>query len=310
MFNDVIYFILYVFIKTLTQIFSLFGQVLVFGFILYALASVTRIVYARTLGSKTELYITGWIGTPVHEVSHALFCILFKHKIDDMKLLDLNSSNGVIGYVTHSYDTRSWYQQAGNFFIGVAPILVGSAIIYFAITILSPEIKNSLLTSIDTSVTQNHQNMSSIKDIIFMSISNIFVLFMSATGIIQTMITTLVEDNYFRYPLFWIFLYVAVSISSHMELSPADISHAWKGLIVIISFMLILNTVIAFLNMFNIFSSLMTAMSLFVNQIINKYNAVLLLVSIMSFINLIASYIILTPINIIKNKAIINPFKT
>lgn len=307
MFNDIIYFILYVLIKTITQIFNLFGQVIIFGFILYALASITRIIYARTLGSKAELYITGWLGTPIHEVSHALFCILFNHKIDDMKLLDLRSNNGVIGYVTHSYDVRSWYQQAGNFFIGVAPILVGSVIIYLITTVFSPEIKNNLFTSIDTQTI--NKNIVDIKDIFFTSISNMFMMFISATNIIQTLITTLLENNYFAKPSFWIFLYIAISVSSHMELSPADISHTWKGIIVIISFLLILNTGIAFLNMFNILEGFITNVSLLMNRALNKYTALLLLVSIMSFINLLASYIILTPISLIMHRKIINPFR-
>jgi len=307
MFNDIIYFILYVFVRTITQIFNLFGQVIIFGFILYALASITRIIYARTLGSKAELYITGWLGTPIHEVSHALFCILFNHKIDDMKLLDLRSSNGVIGYVTHSYDIRSWYQQAGNFFIGVAPILVGSVIIYLITTIFSPEIKNNLFTSIET--LPMSKNIMDIKSMFFLSISNTLMIFTSATNIIQTLITTLLENNYFSKPSFWIFLYIAISVSSHMELSPADISHAWKGIIVIVAFMLILNTIIAFLSMFNILGGVITNMSSLMNQALNKYTALLLLVSIMSFVNLVASYIILTPISLIMHRKIINPFK-
>ncbi len=306
MFNDIIYFILYVFIRTITQIFNLFGQVLIFGFILYALASITRMVYARTLGTKAELYITGWLGTPIHEVSHALFCILFNHKIDDMKLLDLRSNNGVIGYVTHSYDTRSWYQQAGNFFIGVAPILMGSIIIYIITTIFSPEIKNNLFTSIE--IIPIGKNTMNIKSMLLTSMSNILMIFISATNIIQTLITTLLENNYFSKLSFWIFLYIAISVSSHMELSPADISHAWKGIVVIIAFMLILNTLIAFLNMFNILEGSITAVSLFINGLLNKYTALLLLVSIMSFINLIASYIILTVVSLIMHRKIINPF--
>ena len=78
MIKDFFYFIVIILSKTIIDLFRLFGSIIIFGFILYILSSITRRIFAKTLGSKTEVYITGWIGTPIHELSHALFCILFQ----------------------------------------------------------------------------------------------------------------------------------------------------------------------------------------------------------------------------------------
>ena len=47
---------------------------------------------------------------------------------------------------------------------------------------------------------------------------------------------------------------------------------------------------------------------LFINQNLNIYSSLLLFSCIISLFNFLISYIILTPINFIKNKNLINPF--
>ena len=58
-FKDIIYFIAIIFSKTFIDLFRLFGNIIIFGFILYVLSSMTRRIFAKTLGAKTELYMAG-----------------------------------------------------------------------------------------------------------------------------------------------------------------------------------------------------------------------------------------------------------
>ena len=82
--------------------------------------------------SRIVFKLTTIIGTPIHELSHAIACVLFGHKITGIKLLDLSFSNTTLGYVNHSWNTRSVYQSIGCFFIAIAPLFTASAIVYFA----------------------------------------------------------------------------------------------------------------------------------------------------------------------------------
>jgi hypothetical protein len=88
----------------------------------------TRAVNA--VGRGWYLGIFGWLGTVVHELGHAIFCIIFLHKITDMKLFHPDPETGTLGYVKHTYNRTNIYQLAGNFFIGIGPILLGTAVIF------------------------------------------------------------------------------------------------------------------------------------------------------------------------------------
>ena len=300
MIKDFFYFLIIIFSKTVIDLFRLFGSIILFGFVLYILSSITRRIYAKTLGSKIEVYITGWIGTPIHELSHALFCILFRHKINDIKLF--NAKSDTIGYVLHSYDSRSLYQQIGNFFIGVGPIIIGSILVYLLFLLLAPELKENLF--IISNIQDKQIFNSEILALIYINISNIFIY---THNIFTNIIKNVLHNTSFKNITFWIFLYLSISIASHMELSPADISHAWKGIIVIFAVSLILNTFLILLKVFLEFD-IPYSLYLFISKMLETYNMLLIFSCIISLFNFIISYIILTPVNIIKNGKLINPF--
>lgn len=83
----------------------------------------------------------GWFGVIVHELSHALMAIIFRHKIDRLKILQnpfKAGNDGRMGYVSHAWNPNSHYQQAGNFFIGLAPIFGISVMMWFLTWLLWP----------------------------------------------------------------------------------------------------------------------------------------------------------------------------
>lgn len=72
-------------------------------------------------------FIFSWLGTIVHELAHAFMAILFGHHIDKMVLLTnpfKQDEAQRLGYVKHSWRSTNLYQRLGNFFIGLAPMLV------------------------------------------------------------------------------------------------------------------------------------------------------------------------------------------
>ncbi|MFD3303757.1 hypothetical protein [Alteromonas macleodii] len=84
----------------------------------------------RAFGYNAILY-TGVIGTSLHEIAHAFMCVLFRHKITEVKLFKPDN-DGTLGYVNFSYNPASLYQRIGLFFVGLAPFFM--ALVYFFLT--------------------------------------------------------------------------------------------------------------------------------------------------------------------------------
>jgi len=231
----------FVFLKKL--LFISFGQFLAlisvfifFGLLLYLIARLTRTTFVKSIGQNFDIYVTGWIGTPVHELGHALFCIPFFHKITEIKLFTPKSGNGSLGHVNHSYNTGNLWQAIGNFFIGLGPILFGSAVIYILMRYLLPDYTQLIQATHTHPV--DFTRLDSIKqqfiDLYQNSLHGLRLLFTSSN---------------FRNWQFYVFLYVAMSVASHMELSPPDLKGVKAGLISIAVALLLINAVGLFFNL-------------------------------------------------------------
>ena len=68
--------------------------------------------------------------TPLRELGHAFFAVLFCHRVTDARFLDLHSPDGEIGYVEHSYNPRNPVAILGNFFYILGPLVVGLFAVY------------------------------------------------------------------------------------------------------------------------------------------------------------------------------------
>lgn len=205
------------------QVVFTIGIIVLFGFLI-ALCNRTFYRNMNRLGLPL-CYITGFIGTPVHELAHALMCVIFGHKIVDMKLFQIGDEDGTLGYVSHSYNPKNWYHQIGNFFIGVAPIIVISAVLYLLADWLVPGMTGKMFALVES--IERHPDFGTVLTKLF----DIVVLFFSYAG----------EQNW------WIFLLIGLFMSLHMTLSGADIKNATKGLIFLLLIMLAANMVIWFI---------------------------------------------------------------
>lgn len=77
------------------------------------------------------------LGIIIHEISHLLLALIFRHKIIN---IDLVSSNGdqLSGFVETSYETRSKYQKVGVFFVSVAPAIIPPILLLMVIFAYNP----------------------------------------------------------------------------------------------------------------------------------------------------------------------------
>jgi hypothetical protein len=87
-------------------------------------------LWCWAFGSKA-IYFTGWIGTPVHELSHVVGCVIFGHEIEKVSLFKPEAETGVLGYVEHRYNSKSLLHNVGCFWIGIAPLFGNLGVAYW-----------------------------------------------------------------------------------------------------------------------------------------------------------------------------------
>jgi hypothetical protein len=94
-----------------------------------ALRSLEQLITSRLasrLGRRWVL-ITGWLGVPVHELSHVLACWLFMHRVERVVFFDPDPRAASLGRVEHSWAPLNPWAQIGRLVIGVAPLIGGAA---------------------------------------------------------------------------------------------------------------------------------------------------------------------------------------
>jgi len=161
-----------------------------------------------TIGRGWYLGLFGWLGTIIHELWHALFCVIFRHKITEMKLFEPDPETGTLGYVQHTYETSSLYQLAGNFFIGIGPILLGTALIYLFLYLLLGLNPFRFVTNTGLPVS-NFYSWGTISQLLQNLWTSLTAL---VTGIFS-------RDNFSTWQLY-LYIYLTFTIGSSIILSP------------------------------------------------------------------------------------------
>ena len=217
------------FINYLSQVALTVGMIVLFGLLI----ALCRRGFCRIVGyyGPKILLATGVIGTPIHELSHALMCLLFGHRIVEIKLYQPNSEDGVLGYVQHSFNTRNLYHQIGNFFIGIAPILCGSGVLFLLLFLLVPTAFEGVMAELGTVRTLTANPSLG-----------------GYCGLFWGIITSIFHLSYAGDYRWWIFVVLALLIASHMELSGADIASGAKGFVFLALLWLLVDTVVFFIS--------------------------------------------------------------
>ncbi|MGE5315415.1 MAG: hypothetical protein ACM3Q4_12035 [Acidobacteriota bacterium] len=120
------------------QLAAALGIFFLSGFALFLLSALTRKTFHASGRVWLDRWVTGWLGTPVHELGHAVFCILFGHRITGMRLFSPVPRDGSLGYVEHAFNRKNLYHQIGNFFIGAGPIISGTLVLHLLMRWLLP----------------------------------------------------------------------------------------------------------------------------------------------------------------------------
>lgn len=206
------------------------GSLILIGFILGFIENRANFYIQSVFGMK-GIMATAWIGTPIHESGHLLMCYLFKHKVNGFKLFNLRPRDGVLGYVNHSWNQKSLYQNIGNFFIGMGPIFSGTAALVLGMYLFLPD---SFATF------SNYLTLGSVQ-LDSQTLASVFVL---TAQLFKSVFTA---EN-LTSASFWIYFALAIAISSHIALSKEDLKGAGRGLVTIFTFILLVNVIALLLN--------------------------------------------------------------
>jgi len=199
------------------EFWALFGIFLAGGALLTYLARWTNNAFEQFVFPRLGFYLFGFIGVPVHELSHAFFAKIFFHEVSEVKWFDPKGKGGNHGSVTHHYNPWNLYHRVGHFFIGLGPTILGPAILAGAFYLLIPEGR-----------------------FLFHAPEPAFRI----GPLIGELARVLSSRATLASPGFYVFGYLAVCISSQIELSPEDLKQVAIGVFPLL-FALVLANILA-----------------------------------------------------------------
>ena len=173
---------------------------------------------------------TSIVGTPVHELGHALMCPLFGHRIVKMSLWQPSAPDGQLGYVNHAYNKKNLYHVFGNLFISIGPIFSGLGAITLALWLGFPDTFSEYMGAAAELAADGE---------------NFFVLFAEGLKMLPRLLTELVYGD--AVPLWGrlLALVVILSVAQHVSLSPEDIKGALSAMPLYLAIVLVLTLVCA-----------------------------------------------------------------
>ncbi len=227
-------------IITLKQLLIVFGISMLLALVMQKLNVVLMNQSVRLVGTKAYIILIAWIGVPVHELGHAVFALLFGHRITRLVLFKPGAADGSWGCVDHTYNSRNLYHRIGNFFIGIGPIILGSTLIYLLARYLLDLNLQELMRGSRT-VDYN----GGIASLLRVSIHNVVSI---AVAVIRNITFNLFGLEW-RYLLF---LYLSFSIGNYVNLSTADIKHLAPGFITLLICLIVFNLATVWMGSFSI----------------------------------------------------------
>jgi hypothetical protein len=274
-------------VATFGQMASLFAGVFVFGLLINFLSQMSYKSLEKAFGNR-GVYLVAWLGTPIHELGHALFCLIFLHKIADIKFFKPDKVNGTLGYVYHKWNPKNPWHILGNFFIGIGPVVLGCAVLFGIFYLLIPG-SSKVWSTI----------LSQASEIDLTSVGSYWEVWSgSALALVKVIFTWENLANW----RFWVFLYLAICVSSNVRLSWADVKHTFAGLGFIVILFLLINLVCLIIGVES------NSIFPFAAAWLGAINSVLILALVMALVGFILIYVISAIYYRLRYRIILKPF--
>ena len=213
-------------VATFGQMASIFGGIFIFGLLIHFISRLTFASLERAFGIRAS-YLVAWLGTPIHEAGHAVFCLIFGHRITAIAFFKPDPDTGDLGYVAHRWNPKNPWHVLGNFFIGIGPVIFGCAVLFAVFYLLVP---NSSVVWNSIRDAAGHIGEGNL-------LAGYLTLFKDS-GLI--MLRTVFTASNLSSWTFWVFMYLSICIASNIRLSPSDLKGTLSGLgCVVLPFLLI-----------------------------------------------------------------------
>ena len=227
-FNSAIQYILNALVATFHQLLILFGPLILLAFLMHLISGHSARLGARVFGPKTFFYLFMLIGTAVHETGHAIFALLFGHKVTKIELFSGDPESNNPGSVTHEYNSKNIYQNIGNFFIGIGPILFGSFFLF-------------LLSYLLFGFGYRHMVLSPLTLETLTEVSSLRAIGLSIIDNFGSYLSLVFYGDRSSWWKIVILVYLLYAVGSSVSLSPSDINGSASGFAVFLAVLLIFN---------------------------------------------------------------------
>ena len=276
-------------LATLAQMASLFLGIFIFGLLIQFISQLSFKSLGNAFGPGGT-YLVAWLGTPVHELGHALFCLIFGHKIEEIRFFKPDKDTGTLGFVYHTWNPKNPWHVLGNFFIGIGPVVLGCAVLFALFYFLIPG-SSRVWASIIVSVNSIGSSAS---------IGSYFTVFEDATLSIIKLIFNFANLSTWQ---FWVFLYLSICIASNVRLSWADVKGSFSGFGCVVLPFIILNLILLLAGRTtdNVFP--------YTASVLGGIYSLLILALIMVLIGFVLIYLFSATYYRLRYKIILNPFK-
>ncbi|MFC1934556.1 hypothetical protein ACFLWC_07710 [Chloroflexota bacterium] len=275
-------------IATFGQMVSLFGGIVIFGLLIHFISQLTFKSLERSFG-RGGTYFVAWLGTPIHELGHAVFCLIFMHKIVEIEFFKPDPITGTLGYVYHKWNRSNPWQVLGNFFIGVGPVVLGCVVLLGIFYFLIPN-SSQVWDTISTRLSEIDQNHS---------IGGYFTILGDSALNMTRLVFTVSNLASWR---FWFFCYLSICVASNIRLSLSDIKGSLSGLGCVVLPFLLIN----FLGLTTGFGS--EKFFSFTASSLGMVYSLLILALVMVLLGFILTYLVSAAFVKLRRGYILNPF--
>ena len=201
-------------LDTCLQLLLLAAPLIVLTILLHAFERIVQGGLIRKFGWSGVLW-TAWIGTPIHELSHALMALLWGRRVLEVKLFQPDPKEGRLGYVRYTYRKNFLFDQIGNFFISTAPLVGGSLVLYGLLWLFFPSAAWEAFHSESIAAAMMKEGFGDVAQ----------EFWLLSLRVLREVVTS----ESLRSWRLYLFIYLILCVGSHMAPSPVDYQGAKRG---------------------------------------------------------------------------------